>query len=187
MLIRRFFARLLARSSSGARASWPKLVVALLILLALPAVAYWRGLGTEASDVGANATEMTVEYFDPTPSKFNLVLKEKAGPRRLVVAIGVAEAASIIQDLNLPYNAPPVTAYAMTRTITDRLGGKIQRVVVDNVTDKAFAAKIVLMTDNHEVAIDAAPSDAIALALRAKAPIFADPGVLDKAGIITGR
>jgi len=188
MLIRRFFRRLFARSFGGLRSSWPKLLLALVVLAVLPAAAYWRGLGMETSDVGANSTEMVVERLDvPTPTKINLVLKEKAGPRRLVVAVGQAEASSIVQDLNLPYRVEPVTAYSMTRSIADGLGGKIQRVIVNNASDTAFFAKVVVATDNREVVVDAAPSDAIALALRAKAPIFVDAIVLDKAGIVSGR
>jgi bifunctional DNase/RNase len=183
MLLRRLFKRLIARSFS-----LPKLIIALVVVAALPAAAYWRGFGTNPSEIGANASEMVVERLDTgTSNRINLVLKEKSGPRRLVVTVGQAEAFSIIQDLNLPYQAPQVTAYSMTRSIADGLGGKIQRVVVNDANDKQFYAKIVLSTDNHEVAVDAAPSDAIALALRAKAPIFADLAVLDKAGIVSGR
>jgi len=164
------------------------LIIVLVVLAVLGPLAYWRGLGLDSSDVGANATEMVVERLDvPSPTKINLVLKEKSGPRRLVVAVGQAEASSIMQDLNLPYRVEPVTAYSMTRSIADGLGGKIQRVVVNNATDTAFFAKVVVSMDNREVVVDAAPSDAIALALRAKAPIFADPTVLDKAGIVSGR
>jgi bifunctional DNase/RNase len=188
MLIAKIIRRLVARTSSSARSNWPKLAIGLVVLLALPALAYWRGFGLESSEVGSNASEMVVERLEPTPNKINLVLKEKSGPRRLVLAVGQAEAGSIVQDLNLPYRVdPPVTAYNMTRSITDGLGGKVQRVVVNNVNDTAYFAKIVLISENHEVAVDAAPSDAIALALRAKAPIFADTTVLDKAGIVSGR
>jgi bifunctional DNase/RNase len=181
-------ARLFARSSSGARRSWPKLLVVAAVLIALPIVAYSRGFGLQTSDVGSNATEMVVERLEPTSSKINLVLKEKAGPRRLVLAVGQAEAGSIIQDLNLPYRVePPVTAYSMTRSLVDGVGGRVQRVVVNNVTDTSYFAKVVVATDTREVAVDAAPSDAIALALRVRAPIFADGLVLDKAGIVSGR
>jgi uncharacterized protein len=186
MLLRRILRRLGARAA-GLRSGWPKLVLALVILAALPAFALWRGMGVETSDVGAGASEMMVEQLDTSANKLNLVLKEKSGPRRLVVAVSAMEASSIVNDLNLPYRVEPVTAYAMTRSIADGLGAKIARVVVNNATDKAFFAKIVLATDNREIAIDAAPSDAIALALRAKAPIYADATVLEKAGIVSGR
>ena len=187
MLLRRFFRRLFLRSTSGARSNLPKLVVVLLVLLALPAIAYWRGMGLEQSDVGQNSTEMVVERIDQSSSMVNLVLKEKAGPRRLVVALGLAEALSIAGDLKLNTGMPDVNAYGLSRSLVDSLGGRVQRVVVNNVTDKNLYAKVILSADNREVVIDAAPSDAIALAVRAKAPIFVDAGVLDKAGIVSGR
>jgi bifunctional DNase/RNase len=186
MLLKRFFVRLLARSSTGLRSSL-KLILVLAVLLTLPALAYWRGLGGEQNQVSGDASEMVVEKLDQSANKINLVLKEKSGQRRLVVAVGVAEASSIVSDLNLPYNVPSVTAYSMTRSITEQLGGKVERVVVNDASDKALFAKIVVAAENREVAVDAAPSDAIALAVRTKAPIFVDTTVLDKAGIVSGR
>jgi bifunctional DNase/RNase len=187
MLLAKIIRRLLARTFGGARANWLKLVIS-IVLLAGAGVGVWQRLESESSRPPTDVSEMMVERLEPTPNKINLVLKEKTGPRRLVLAVGQAEAGSIVQDLNLPYRVdPPVTAYNMTRSITDGLGGKVQRVVVNNVNDTAYFAKIVLATDSHEVAVDAAPSDAIALALRAKAPIYADAAVLDKAGIVSGR
>lgn len=185
MLVRRILKRVFVRTSSGARANWLKLLLALVVLAALPALTYWRGIGNDPSQVGTNATEMVVETLEPTPGqpRLNLVLKEKSGPRRLVVAVGQAEAFSIIKDLDLPYNVPAVTAYSMTRQIVGDLGGKVQRVVVNNATDKELFAKVVVATDTREVVIDATPSDAIALAMKTKAPIYAEPAVLDKAGV----
>lgn len=190
MLVRRILRRVFARTSSGARASWPKLLIALVILAALPGLAYLRGIGADQTPIGTNATEMVVETIEPTPgqTRLNLVLKEKSGPRRLVVAVGQAEAFSIIDDLDLPYSVPPVTAYSMTRQIVGDLGGKVQRVVVNNATNRELFAKVVLSTDTREVVVDATPSDAIALALKSKAPIYAEPAVLDKAGVVgSGR
>ena len=185
MVLRRIVARLLARSSR----SWPKLLLAGLLLAALPVAAAVRGFGQDPSQVGANASEMVVERLEPTPpNKINLVLKEKSGARRLVLAVGETEASSIIQDVNLGFRTEqPVTAYAMTRSIVDGIGGRVQRVVVNNVNETSFFAKVVVTTDSREIAVDAAPSDAIALALRAKAPIYADVTVLDRAGIVSGR
>ncbi len=185
MLLRRIVRRLLVRSTSSARANWLKLLAALVVLGALPALAYWRGLEGRTAGLSGDTREMVVERLEPASNKINLVLKEKSGPRRLVLAVGQTEASSIVQDLNLPYRVEPVTAYAMTNSIADVLGGKIQRVVVSNVSGNAYFAKVILLAGDHEVAVDAAPSDAIALAVRAKAPIYADATVLDKAGIVT--
>ena len=184
MLVARIFKRLFARTASGARASWPKLLLVLVVLVALPGLAYWRGLGNDASQVGANASEMVVERLEqPEQGRFNVVLKEKSGPRRLVVSVGPTEAFSMIKDLDLPYNPPSVTAYTLTRQIVGDLGGKVQRVVVNNATDRELFAKVVLTTETRELAVDATPSDAIALALRTKAPIYAEAIVLDRAGV----
>ena len=185
MMLVRVLKRLFARTFAGARASVPKLILVLVVLAALPALAYWRGLGNDPSQVGANASEMVVERVEPTSDQIraNVVLKEKSGPRRLVVTVGPTEAFSIIKDLDLPYNAPSVTAYSLTRQIVGDLGGRIQRVVVNNATDKELFAKIVLSTGTGEVLVDAAPSDAIALALKTKAPIYAEALVLDRAGV----
>ena len=188
MVLGRILRRIFARTSAGARSNWPKLVLVLIVLGALPALAYWRGLDNDPTRMGANASEMVVERVEPTSDQIraNVVLKEKAGPRRLVVTVGPTEAFSIIKDLDLPYNAPSVTAYNLTRQIVGDLGGKVQRVVVNNATDKELFAKIVLSTGAGEVLVDAAPSDAIALALKTKAPIFAEAVVLDRAGV-SGR
>src|ERR671915_405875 len=129
MLLIRIVKRVLARVSYGARASGFKLLLVLIVLIALPALAYWRGLRNDPSQVGANASEMVVERVEPTSDQIraNVVLKEKSGPRRLVVTVGPTEAFSIIKDLDLPYNAPPVTVYTLTRQIVGDLGGRVQR------------------------------------------------------------
>ena len=192
MLVKRVLKRLLARSAGGGRSAWPKLLIALIVLAALPALAYWRGFGLEGSGLSQNASEMVVERIDRgtdrNSERLNLVLKEKSGPRRLVLAVGPAEALSIVNDVNsLGMGGPIVSAYALSSQIAGALGGKIQRLVVNDATDKAFFTKVVLVTENREVTIDASTGDAIALALRSKVPIFADNSVLDKAGIVSGR
>jgi bifunctional DNase/RNase len=71
--------------------------------------------------------------------------------------------------------------YDLMRSLVTGLGGDLNRVVVNNVTDTTFFAKVVMSSNGREVEIDSRPSDAIALALRAKVPIFADATVLEKA------
>ncbi len=71
--------------------------------------------------------------------------------------------------------------YDLMKSLVSGLGGDLNRVVVNNVTDTTFYAKVIMNSNGKEVEIDSRPSDAIALALRAKVPIFADVAVLDKA------
>jgi len=62
-------------------------------------------------------------------------------------------------------------------------GGTVNRVVVNNVSNETFYAKVIMSTESRQVEVDSRPSDAIALALRARVPIFAESSVLDKAGV----
>ncbi|MCC7106752.1 MAG: bifunctional nuclease family protein, partial [Chloroflexi bacterium] len=72
-------------------------------------------------------------------------------------------------------------------SIVDSLGARVQHVVVNNVNDQTFYAKIVMTTENRQVEVDAAPSDAIALAMRSHVPIYVEGAVLEKAGIVSPR
>lgn len=185
--------RIFARTF-GTRANLPKLLLVLVIIVALPALAYSRGFGNQPAELSASAREMLVERFDPSQQNnmllFNLVLKEKDGPRRLVLSIGGPEAASIVQDIKDPRFgaiARPATAYQLTGAVAESLGGKVNHVVVNNVNNDTFFAKVVMTTESRQVEVDAAPSDAIALALRAKVPIYVEGAVLEKAGILSPR
>jgi bifunctional DNase/RNase len=187
MLIRRVLARLFSRTLSS-RASWPKLAIVVAVLIALPALAYSHGFGPQPAELSGSAREVVVENLDQSGQGFNLVLKEKDGPRRLSLAIGIPEAASIVQDLKLNIRMPrPATAYQMTSSMVDSLGARVQHVVVNNVNDQTFYAKIVMTTENRQVEVDAAPSDAIALAMRSHVPIYVEGAVLEKAGIVNAR
>lgn len=142
---------------------------------------------------GASATsdtrEMVVEKVEPLPNRqrIDLYLKEKNGNRRLVMAVGQGEALAILADQNPSLaranqiEAPPT--YDLMRTLVRELGGSVDRVVVNSVTSTEFQAKVVMSAATGTVEVDSRPSDAIVLALRSKAPIYAEASVLDKAGV----
>ena len=67
----------------------------------------------------------------------------------------------------------PTTEGRAARSLVQELGGTVNRVVVNNVTNETFYAKVIMSTDSRQVEVDSRPSDAIALALRARVPIFA--------------
>ena len=73
------------------------------------------------------------------------------------------------------------TSYDLMRSLVKELGGTVSRVVVSNVSNETFYAKVVMSTDSRQVEVDSRPSDAIALALRARAPIFVEEKVIDHA------
>jgi len=131
--------------------------------------------------------EMAVEEIRPNRAgdQITLVLKEKRGNRRLVMAVGQSEALAIYSDMNRQarLQVEPPTSYDLMRSLVQELGGTVNRVVVSNVTNETFYAKVIMSTDSRQIEVDSRPSDAIALALRAHVPIFAEASVLDRAGV----
>ncbi len=112
-----------------------------------------------------------------------VILKEKEAERYLPIWIGPAEADAIAVKLQ-EYQVPRPLTHDLLGNVIGALGAAINSIIVCDLKDDTFFAKIMLGIDGREVEIDARPSDAIALAVRAKVPIFAEEAVLDKAGII---
>lgn len=111
-----------------------------------------------------------------------VVLKEKASERYLPIWIGNNEAdAIVIQLQNVPVPRPQT--HDLLKSVIGELGAKVTRVVVNNLENDVFFARVGIDIDGRHVEIDSRPSDAIALAVRVQAPIFAEDGVLDKAGV----
>ena len=115
-----------------------------------------------------------------------VILKEKESERYLPIWIGPSEADSIavkLQDVSVPR---PLT-HDLLRSVIDALGATVNSIIVSELRNDTFYAKIMLSTNGEVMEIDSRPSDAIALAVRAHVPIYADEGVLDKAGILLDR
>lgn len=112
-----------------------------------------------------------------------VILKEKIAKRYLPIWIGPAEADAIavkLQGVNVPR---PLTHDLLCQVI-DSLGASINSIIVSDLKSDTFYAKVILNVDGGQIEIDSRPSDALALAVRAEVPIYADEGVMDKAGII---
>jgi bifunctional DNase/RNase len=112
-----------------------------------------------------------------------VILKEKSAERYLPIWIGPNEADAIavrLQEVNI---ARPLT-HDLLRTVIDSLGGKIVSVVVNDLANDTFYAKINLDVKGRPMEIDSRPSDAIALAVRARVPIYAEEAVLERAGVV---
>ena len=112
-----------------------------------------------------------------------VVLKEKETDRYLPIWIGAAEADAIAVRLQEHPVARPMTHDLLTTMLQD-LGARVGRVVVTDLNNDTFFARIYLDVDGREVEIDARPSDAIALAVRSEAPIFAEDAVIEQAGMV---
>lgn len=111
-----------------------------------------------------------------------VILRELEGDRHLPIWIGPFEAEAIAMVLQGVGSARPLP-YDLLTNIVSELGANVSRVVVTNLDQDVFYSRIVLAHQGSEVTIDSRPSDAIALAVRAKIPILVDESVMDRAGI----
>ena len=111
-----------------------------------------------------------------------VILRVKDSDRYLPIWIGPSEADSIalkLQDVSVPR---PLT-HDLLRAVITSLGATVNHIVVSDLNNDTFYAKIVLSQNGTTLEVDARPSDAIARAVRTQAPIYADDAVLDKAGV----
>ncbi|MFH1775219.1 MAG: bifunctional nuclease family protein [Chloroflexota bacterium] len=119
-----------------------------------------------------------------------VILKEKAAERYLPIWIGPAEADAIAVKLQ-GVNVPRPLTHDLLCSVIDTLGATVNSIIITELKNDTFYAKIILDVDGGQMEIDGRPSDSIALAVRTSAPIYADEEVLDKASVLldkeTGR
>jgi uncharacterized protein len=131
---------------------------------------------------------VTVERvtLDSSTSRFVVVLKEENKNRWLPIVVGSSEAQAIALQLEKISPPRPLT-HDLIRNLLDTLDAKIERIVVNDLRDNTYFALLGLRLHGEFRNIDARPSDAIALALRAEAPIFVDGNVMTLAAITEGE
>jgi bifunctional DNase/RNase len=116
-------------------------------------------------------------------SQHVVILREADAERYLPIWIGSWEAQSIAMKLQGVEAERPLTHDLLT-TILEDLGASVRHIVVSDLADETYRARILLIQGGSDYEIDARPSDAIALAVRTGSPIFATEAVLDRAGVI---
>lgn len=129
--------------------------------------------------------EMTIDSIRVSMMNYQrvVILKEKDAERFLPIWIGPAEADAIAIKLQGITPPRPLTHDLLANSITE-LGAKVNAVVISDLQNDTFYAKLILDVNGRQLELDSRPSDAMALALRADAPIFAAEPVLDRAGIL---
>lgn len=129
--------------------------------------------------------EMTVESvrINLATQQRVVILKALKQERYLFIWIAHPEAYAIAVELQGTTSPRPLTHDLLKNVIAD-LGAKIESIVISDLIDDIFYARLVLDVDGRHVEVDARPSDAIALAVRAKTPIFVEDSVLERAGVI---
>ncbi len=131
---------------------------------------------------------MTIESIRVSLMNYQrvVILKEKSSDRYLPIWIGPAEADAIAVQLQEVAVARPLT-HDLLRSAIEQLGGQVNHIIVNDLANDTFYARIVLDVRGDSMELDSRPSDAIALAVRAKVPIFAEEGVLDRAGVLLDK
>ncbi len=111
-----------------------------------------------------------------------VLLREIGGTRYLPIWIGAMEATAIAFAHEGVEVERPLT-HDLLRMVTESLGAVVDRVVVTELKDGVFYADLAFTKDEEVITVSSRPSDAIALATRVQAPLFAAPEVLDEAGV----
>jgi bifunctional DNase/RNase len=126
--------------------------------------------------------EMTIKglMVDPITNMPIVILKDKDGDRVLPIWVGIFEANAIALQIENIVTPRPMTHDLLRNIITD-LEGRVDRVVVSDLKENTFYAIVHLTVRGERIAVDARPSDAIALALRTRAPILVEETVIENA------
>lgn len=120
--------------------------------------------------------------MDPGTQTYVVVLQEKDGPRLLPIWIGQPEAESIVMHMHDMKRVRPLT-HDLCKSIIAGLGATLRRVQITRVENNTYYGELHLERDGHLVQIDSRPSDAIAIALRLNAPLFAAEALLMNADV----
>ncbi|HET7295246.1 MAG TPA: bifunctional nuclease family protein [Vicinamibacteria bacterium] len=128
------------------------------------------------------AIQMTIKglMIDPITSAPIIVLRDQSGERVLPIWVGVFEANAIALQIENVETPRPMTHDLLRNVISD-LEARVDRIVVCDLRENTFYAEIHLIAGGRTIQIDARPSDAIALALRTRSPIFVEESVIDGA------
>jgi len=124
-----------------------------------------------------------ISYSQTQNGAYALILNEVDGDRKLPIVIGAFEAQSIAIALEEEISPPRPLTHDLFKNFADRFDIVVKQVIIHKLVDGVFYSSLICERDKIEEIIDARTSDAIALALRFKAPIFTYINILDKAGI----
>jgi bifunctional DNase/RNase len=120
--------------------------------------------------------------FDLVGKQPIVLLKTAEGNKFLPIWIGHPEAAAILMKLQSQAPPRPMT-HDLVTDMLEQLGAQVVRITVTELRENTFYAQITVQLDGSEIEVDSRPSDAIALAIRAEAPIFAADRVIEESAI----
>ena len=134
---------------------------------------------TEMPEMEVHGVNLDVMTNQPV-----IILKDRTSSRFLPIWIGQFEATAILMEIQGIKPSRPLTHDLLNSIIGD-LHAQVTKIIINDLKDGTFYAQIYLSFNSSTLAVDARPSDAIALAVRAHAPIFAEEEVLEKAAVFS--
>jgi bifunctional DNase/RNase len=143
----------------------------------------WSCTGESGEEIEVHVQSVAL---DPTSRSPVLLLEDDAGEIALPIWIGPAEAQAIAMQIEGVSPPRPMT-HDLMKDILDRVGVRLVKVVIADLRDNTYYARILLDWAGEEVEIDSRPSDAVALAVRFGQPIFVTTGLLEVASAIDLR
>jgi len=123
--------------------------------------------------------ELSRIIINETSDQQIIVLKERHGQRSFPVVIGIVEIFAIDRRLKGIKPPRPMT-HDLLDSVIENLGAKIEKIVINDLSNHTFYAKIILSLNGRTVQIDSRPSDAIALSVASNAPIYVAEHVFEK-------
>lgn len=129
---------------------------------------------------------MLIEMFikglmiDPVTNMPIVILRDEDGQRTLPIWVGPVEANAIALQIENVAPPRPMT-HDLLKNLLQDLGGRLVRVIISDLKDSTFYAYLEIDRDGDRLFVDSRPSDALALSIRAKAPVFVETQVLDRA------
>lgn len=139
--------------------------------------------GTPPAATGPQEAEVVAVVIDQRTQQPTVLLQGKRDRRSLAMVIGVAEATGIAMPLNNVTPPRPLT-HDLFLTLFSRVNVTLTRVVITDLRDNIYYATVHLRAGTSELTLDARPSDAIALAIRARVPVLVEDRVFDKSEAI---
>ncbi len=124
-----------------------------------------------------------LSYSQTQTGAYALILKEKQGRRRLPIIIGGAEAQAIAIPLEKMTPSRPLT-HDLLKSVLDNFNIILEEVIIYNLVEGIFFAKVICQQGSSKIEIDARSSDAVAIALRCDKPIYTHDFILGSAGIV---
>jgi len=126
--------------------------------------------------------EMSIKglMIDPVTNMPIVILRDRDNQRALPIWVGPVEANAIALQIENVAPPRPMT-HDLLRNLLEELGATLQRVVISDLQDSTFYAYLQLERGGEVIFVDARPSDALALSLRTRAPVFVEERVLDRA------